>query len=69
MSEKVKAAISYLLSAACYVAFAVDTLVVTDLSNGISLAVVVVGAIASALGIFWTAPNRNAAARRIEDAD
>jgi hypothetical protein len=67
MTEKVKAAISYFLSAAAYIAFGVDKLTAADMGDGISLAIIVVGAVASALGVFWTAPSKNAADNRFAE--
>lgn len=67
MSQKAKAAISYFLSAAAYIAFGVDKLTQVDMSDGISIAVVIVGAVASALGVFWTAPSKSAADDRFAD--
>lgn len=56
MSEKTKAAISYFLSAASFAALGVDKLTTVDLSNTISIISLIVGSIAGAFGIFWTAP-------------
>jgi hypothetical protein len=58
MGEKGKAAISYFLTAAAFAVFGVDALVEVDLMQGYEIAVVVVGAVASAFGVFWTAPKR-----------
>jgi hypothetical protein len=58
MSDKVKAAISYFLSAAAYAGLGVDVLTSVDMSGALSVGFVVVGAIASAFGIFWTAPKK-----------
>ena len=56
MSEKTKAAISYFLSAAAYAALGVDVLTSVDMSSAISIVALVVGTVAAAFGVFWTAP-------------
>jgi len=56
MNEKTKAALSYFLSAAAYAALGVDKLTTADFSNGISIVALIVGTVAGAFGIFWTAP-------------
>jgi hypothetical protein len=59
VSDKVKAAISYFLSAAAYAGLGIDTLTSADLSGTLGIVFVIVGAAASAFGIFWTAPKRS----------
>lgn|GEM_PF-4283753 len=56
MNDKTKAAISYFLTAAAYIALGVDKLTTVDMADWISVACVIVGVIAGAFGIFWTAP-------------
>lgn len=60
LSENVKAAASFFLTAAAFALFGIDVLTEVDLMQGYEVAAIVVGAVASAFGIFWTAPKRGA---------
>lgn len=56
MSERTKAGISYALSALAYAVLAVDEFTAVDMSSAYGIGAVIVGAVATAFGIFWTNP-------------
>lgn len=58
MSEKTKAGISLALTSAAYAALAVDKFTAVDLSDPISIALLIVGSVAAAFGISFTNPGR-----------